>query len=321
MAFAGKQSARHPAFTLIELLVVITIIAILVALLLPAVQGARESARSTQCKSQLRQLGIAYRNMISFNHGSSEEVTPGGWINEFKTFTENSQAIFECANDDGSEQMDTSTGELAITVNPNNPNHQDHFDVPLSGGNPNIRESQWVMDNFPSSVPGAYGLEIEDILGGGDRDFNDLRLLIEPLGDGGIRVTAVSRSAGYSFALRGPDGTFLANPFHPPTSVDVATAGGKSSYAINNKVSRFLKDDGNKLLLVEYHKTIAHVVGANATERSAWPQLVAPRHRDTLNVVFVDGHVESVTADGIDPRQSSLHDTLWKPYRLPDLGG
>lgn len=48
------------AFTLIELLVVISIIAILIALLLPALGAARDTARSTQCASNLRQLGIAF---------------------------------------------------------------------------------------------------------------------------------------------------------------------------------------------------------------------------------------------------------------------
>jgi len=56
---AHSERPLRSGFTLIELLVVISIIAILVALLLPAVQAAREAARKTQCKSNLRQIGLS----------------------------------------------------------------------------------------------------------------------------------------------------------------------------------------------------------------------------------------------------------------------
>lgn len=74
-SFATCGTRKKHGFTLVELLVVIAIIGILVALLLPAIQAAREAARRTQCKNQLKQIGLAIQN-----HVGTQRVFPTGGV-------------------------------------------------------------------------------------------------------------------------------------------------------------------------------------------------------------------------------------------------
>ena len=98
------------AFTLIELVVVVAIIAILAALLFPVFSRARESARRTQCISNLKQLGVAFGAYLN----DYDDVYPWAWkpdsvrdydahpsINEVMSPYTRDQRLWECPSDTG----------------------------------------------------------------------------------------------------------------------------------------------------------------------------------------------------------------------------
>tara|TARA_R110002111_G_scaffold262702_1_gene340324 strand:+ start:21715 stop:22584 length:870 start_codon:yes stop_codon:yes gene_type:complete len=184
--------SRKRGFTLIELLVVIAIIAILIALLLPAVQQAREAARRSTCKNNMKQLGLALHNYHdthrAFPPGSIEILVTGttytnliGWQTFILPFMDQSPLYQSIKSEGGFDAPWTGIANLtaankgAKTIIPAYICPSD----PMGGINTNL--SSYGKSNYAASsgkeysggggdsVKGAFGVNTKSKF----RDFTD----------------------------------------------------------------------------------------------------------------------------------------------------
>ncbi|MEZ6130310.1 MAG: DUF1559 domain-containing protein [Planctomycetaceae bacterium] len=189
-----SRQTRPSGFTLIELLVVIAIIAILVALLLPAVQQAREAARRTQCKNNLKQLGLALHNYHDVNgmfapssvwkvDSSDVLLQPTAarsWLFQILPYLDQA-SLYNQANDSlMSNQDPISSQNLTMFACPSDPNSDAKFTFGLEMGTTNyfgngshrgIGTNQYFYDCSPipdltSGTITRRGVRIRDITDG-----------------------------------------------------------------------------------------------------------------------------------------------------------
>lgn len=292
---------RHyrTAFTLSELLVSIAIIGVLASLGIPAVFQARQSARRAECTNNLRQLGLAYGQRVA-QSGTLALATPAGWSQSLGKFVENNSTVFVCPNGN------TETGAAGMSCRV------------VHGG--------WPVQSIPlepgtrcqkhNETASSYELWIEDW---NNWDFADLRLLVESQPDGTQRVTVILVNSSSTFTILSDDGTALLEnvDHHNWRGRSCIAASARGSYGVNSHCDRFTASDRNKLLLLEYEKRVANVVGPDANDD--FKSLVAARHQGLCNVLLADGSVSSHAIDEIDPSNLIIHDKLWKPVKESPL--
>jgi len=297
------------AFTLVELLVVISIIGLLVGLLMPAVQAARESGRKAQCMNNLHQIGVA------FNNRNAKKGTPcwaAGWTGELLPYMENQASMYVCPNAKW-EQKDTQTdsvGSLDLTRHPG-----DTIRIDCKPG-PHCQ----VNGTFGS---GTFDLTFEYDGGGGDWDDSVLRF--DSLGNGMMRVTCYANDRGPNptpdvqaqgsfssifYSLSGATVLSVAQGEMPGRSAVFRLGIDRAHYGMNCRAHRLVRD-AHRILVVEYHKTVANVVGLDA--RDVWIEQVAPRHSGLLNVLYVDGRVETQSPTAINPEIPAIQNEWWRP--------
>lgn len=298
-------------FTLIELLSVVAIILLLMALLFPALQATRESANRAACMNNLRNIGIAYKNLYTTTR---KQVQPIGWVNQLAPFAENNEKVFRCPND-----FDVFTGQqgtvafLRVYRMPQYPN----IDVALTpgaGGPPNRVRPVTPANPVYATNPGALEMELSQ-----NWDYNDLtvELVQGPAGITLVRVLLGDQYQrggnvfNYRIDLLNSNGQVVYSGLRYPDMV-AAPGGVRCSYGINGRIDKFsASEDTAKVLAVEYKKISADVIQPNATD--FWVDMVAVRHRGVYNVLFYDGRVERKVIDDLDPRVRLIHDQFWKP--------
>lgn len=326
----GMKTRPIRGFTLVELLVVITIIGLLVALLLPAIQSARESARGTQCKNNLHQIGIAYHNLLTLS--PLIDNLSASWVADFIPHLENQTTINNCPNDLGAGGF----GSLEqLYFEQNNRWFSPLIDILENRPIPDPQIVHYWQGQTPRGNPeGPEPWEYYfDILGVGPTPPQDMLVVVisndagaafrigNPITIYGIHGSLLNPGCGSTHSLCAAEsydaigtnsnwrneevimrlsGRDVGIGYIDPVSP--MPWGGRTSYGMNSNIG--VQTRADQILVVEYNKAIVDV------DADFFEEHFAPRHGETANVLYVDGHVDQRVQLQIDP---AINADVWLP--------
>jgi len=354
---APDRAGAQRGFTLTELLVVLAVLGILVALIVASVGDLVQWGHEVICASRLHSIAVAYQNRaadtprevvrqpISYEYApagsSSDGHTNAPWAVALLGYVDRQTLTYVCPEGSRSAVYtvsgsgppaevadDVVVSEYAFLNTATTP-----YDPALTPGPVSQGTDAWTTAE-------VFELTYEALW---DYDWNDIVLRITRNADGSVLVECVGfESNGYYNVLDGVATPLAALPEFlntcwtcqpPPTQRSAVLLprghGGEpddgqdtdetfeieTSYGINAVAHKL--DTAQKVLMVEYHKDLADVVGPAATDD--WSEQVAPRHRGKCHVLFVDGSVQLVDPADIDPTNAAHHDRYWKSADIPPM--